>query len=268
MSYADLHLHTTASDGQMTPWQMVRNVARQGISVFAITDHDTFSGIDAACEAAVKYNLKFIPGIELSTIWQDEEVHILGYKLDHRDRKLNQELIRLRNARSQRIECIVDKLTNLGYSITVEEIKAFARESSSVGRPHVARALVAKGYMTSVAECFDELLNQGRPGFVERYKLPAPTAISLIRDAGGVPFLAHPGLLQNGLNTAAQLQEHGLQGIEAFHSEHGVEQETEFVRFAQQTKLWVSGGSDCHGSGLLGSVKVDLDWIRPWALKD
>jgi 3',5'-nucleoside bisphosphate phosphatase len=266
MGFADLHLHTTASDGKLTPRQSVIAAARRGISILAITDHDTLAGIAEACETGKSLGITVIPGLEISTLLDGEDVHILGYYIKGDSPTLCKTLKALRNARQVRIAAIVGKLNQLGYPLTFEEIVIAAGTISSLGRPHVARALVAKGYLSTVGEAFTTLLNQGMPAFVERFKLTPAQAIEVIEDAGGLAFIAHPGLLADSSGTLAALQASGLKGIEVFHPDHTPAQTEFFLAYAKEHKLWIAGGSDCHGEDSPASIRIDLDHVRPWLL--
>lgn len=266
---ADLHLHTTASDGRLRPREVVELAREKGLAVIAITDHDTTAGIQEAIAAGRDLGIKVIPGVEISTDLAGEEVHILGYGLNHTDSALNQVFKRLRKAREERAKGIFLRLNQLGFHLTWDEIMNQVGDADSFGRPHFARAMMARGYVASVAEAFDRFLNKGRPAWVERYKLSPREAIDVIHHSGGVAFLAHPGIYQRGREMSLALLQEGLDGLEVFHSDHSPEQNREFFDLAQQFGAYISGGSDCHGTArgqqsLMGKIAVDLTYLEPW----
>lgn len=263
---ADLHIHTTASDGTWQPQALVKTAVELGLSAIAVTDHDTLAGVQATIDAAAGTPLRVIPGIELST-WSEatgEEVHLLGYGLAPDAPEINRALAVMREARRRRARRIVEKLRAFGIDLAWEQVMVYAGEGS-IGRPHIARALLAAGYVTSMKEAFDRYLGDHGVAFVPREKLDVVRAIDLIHRSGGVAVLAHPGLLvkgspdQTGLLHA--LQEAGLDGIEVFHTKHSPRQAARFLQLAERHSLLVTGGSDCHGPGpaqqeLLGFVRL------------
>lgn len=269
MQYADLHLHSTASDGCLTPTELVAKARELDIQVIALTDHDTTEGIEEALTAGKKYSVQVIPGIELSTELEDREIHILGYKINRFSPALQAMLNRLQEARIQRLQDITKCLRDNGFDITWQEVLALAGSTSSLGRPHVARVMVSKGYASSVRAVFAEWIGQGCPCYVKRFKLTPKDGIDIIHAAGGMAFLAHPGLILQGLTVAESLLPHGLDGVEVYHSMHSDDQVKETLAFARSEELLVSGGSDCHGIGELkmGTVKVPIILMAGW-LKD
>ena len=192
----DLHTHSTASDGLLTPAQLVALAVERGLRVLALTDHDTVAGVAEAAAAAATSGLRFIPGVELSTHVDAGEVHMLGYFIDPADPALLDALAQFRDARAGRADAMVTRLTAAGAPITVARVLEFAA-GGSIGRPHVARALVEAGHASSINDAFDRWLVRGRPGYVERFKLTPPDAVRLIRAAKGVPVLAHPHSADN-----------------------------------------------------------------------
>lgn len=253
----DLHLHTTHSDGSLPPAAVLALAHEANVTALAITDHDITSGLPEAMKAGAEYGIEVIPGIEISSRYLDTELHILGYFLDWRDPLLNERLIRLRAGRHQRNPQIIRKLQELGLAITYDEVQQLA-ETESVGRPHIARVLMAKGYVSSAKEAFDRYLANGGPAFVPR-DLPDPaTAIQWIREAQGVPVLAHPTWVPATgaalVSLCEELKEAGLGGIEAHYSTHKPKQTAEYLQLAQRLDLLVTGGSDFHGL-----TKPDID---------
>jgi len=250
MSRLDLHLHTTHSDGSCTPTEVVGLAHRVGVTAMAITDHDITTGLVEAMTAGEACGIEVIPGVEISSSFGNSEVHILGYFLDWEDIDLNKRLKTLRDSRHRRNPKIVEQLQNLGIDLTYEEVRALAG-SDSVGRPHIARALMDKGIVSSAKEAFDRFLADGRPAYVPR-DLPAPVeAIHWIKAAGGLAVLAHPTWVRCADRSLAelvrQLKADGLDGVEVYYSTHAARQTREYLSLAQQLGLLVTGGSDFHG---------------------
>jgi 3',5'-nucleoside bisphosphate phosphatase len=250
MSRIDLHLHTTHSDGSFSPTEVLRLAHMAGVTALAITDHDIVSGIPEAITAGAELGIEIIPGVEISSRVGNSELHILGYCLRWQDPELNRRMAALRESRHNRNPQIIDRLRALGLEVTYEEVRALAG-TDSVGRPHIARLLMDKQYVTSAKDAFDRYLSEGRPAYVAR-ELPTPAdAVSWIRAAGGVAVLAHPTWAKvsgEGLNTLlTTLKGDGLGGIEVHYSTHTKRQTTEYLDLAKRLDLLVTGGSDFHG---------------------
>lgn len=250
MGRIDLHLHTTHSDGSVIPAEVLALAKKAGVTALAITDHDIVDGIPEAIAVGAQLDIEIIPGVEVSSLYGDSEIHILGYFLDWKDASLGRHLATLRESRHQRNPKIISQLNDLGLEISYEEVRALAA-TESVGRPHIARVLIAKGYVTSAKEAFERYLAEGRPGYVAR-TLPEPAeAVAWIRAAGGVPVLAHPTWLKaSGDNLSkllGQLKASGLGGIEAYYSTHTPQQTAQYLDLAKRLDLLVTGGSDFHG---------------------
>ncbi|MBX3320317.1 MAG: PHP domain-containing protein [Nitrospira sp.] len=250
MSRLDLHLHTTHSDGSCTPTEVIGLAHQAGVTALAITDHDITSGIPEAITAGEQYGIEIIPGVEISSLMGSSELHILGYFLDWQDTDLNQRLKSLRDSRHHRNPQIVDRLQRLGIDITYDEVRALAG-SDSVGRPHIARALMNKGVVTSAKEAFDRFLGDGKVAYVPR-DLPSPAdAIRWIKEAHGLAVLAHPTWVKLADQPLAELvrrlKADGLDGVEVYYSTHAARQTREYLSLAQQLGLLVTGGSDFHG---------------------
>lgn len=249
MSRLDLHLHTTFSDGSRTPTDVLTLAGKAQVSALAITDHDTVAGLPEAIAAGRSLGIEVIPGIELSSRWGQTELHILGYFLDWNDRELQRELTRFQDARHVRNPRIIEKLNALGIDLTYEEVRSLAG-NDSVGRPHIARVLIEKGYVTSAKEAFDRYLADGAAAYVPR-ALPDPAeAIAVIRAARGIPVLAHPSWLDRSegiYKICEQLKAVGLAGIEVHYSSHRPEQTVAYLEVARRLDLLVTGGSDFHG---------------------
>lgn len=250
MSRLDLHLHTTHSDGSLAPAEVVALAHKVGVSSLAITDHDITTAIPEATEAGLALGIEVIPGIEISSLLGESELHMLGYFLDWQDSRLCERLEAARDSRHRRNPLIVAKLQALGIEITYDEVKAVAG-SDSVGRPHIARVLMHKGVVHSAKEAFDRFLANGKPAYVAR-ELPSPAeAIRWIKEAKGLAVLAHPTWIKpadgalEGL--VGQLKADGLDGIEVHYSTHTPRQTREYLGLAKQLGLLVTGGSDFHG---------------------
>lgn len=267
----DLHIHTTLSDGTLTPQQVVEVALEKGLTAIAVADHDTIAGVRSALQAARGTGLTVVPAVEISTEHEDTEVHILGYYFDLDNRDLAEKFRYVRSSRLLRGEEIAAKLRALGMEITLGDIAAES-DGESLGRPHAAAALVRKGYVSSVQEAFERYLRRGRPAYVPRYKLTPFAAAEAIRNAGGCSVLAHPGL-GVGTRLIRDLIADGLQGLEAYHSQHTPSHTRRALGLAAEYGLLVTGGSDSHGPGgshpvEIGEVEVPdecFEKLRAWA---
>lgn len=269
MQKADLHTHTTASDGLMSPQEVVRWASIKRLKAVGITDHDTVNGIVPAIEASEKYDVEVVPGIELSTLYEKEEIHILGYYIDYKAEWFLDTLRKIQNSRFERAERIVGKLQGLGVDITLEQVKDIA-EDGAIGRPHIARAMINKGYITNIKDAFRGYIGKGGPAYVDRYKLECAEAVEMIRKLGGVSILAHPGLIKSK-EYIGKLLDLGIDGIEAYHSKHDEDTIRYALTIAQSRKLLITGGSDCHGimlnnEPIIGNYSVDYKYVQ--MLKD
>jgi predicted metal-dependent phosphoesterase TrpH len=260
--YVDLHTHSTASDGSMTPAELVRHAYECGLSAVALTDHDTVAGVEEALEEGARVGIEVIAGVEISVSlsrWGTtfgNEMHLLGYFFDGGYEPILTTLEELRRRREQRNPRVVEKLNEMGFDITMEEVAAKAT-GDIVGRGHIAKVLMEKGYTASIEEGFRKYLAAGKPAYVSKEKLTPEQGIAAILQSGGVPVLAHPVLLglRRGqlLDVLERLRAAGLRGIEALYSENSPEQTKELLELAEITGLKVTGGSDFHGS-----IKPDI----------
>lgn len=265
--YVDLHMHTTESDGRLTPAELVDLAASRDLRIIAVTDHDTTEGLEEAYEALKKHpQMTIIPGIELSTDIPGSEVHILGYFLDYHDPKFQEVLREFRAARYDRGRRMVDKLRSLGVYITWERVLEIAGGGAgSVGRPHVAQAMVEGGYVPTVKEAFDYYIGRNGPAYAERAKLTPQEAVALIRGVGGLAVLAHPrDVLTNLEPILDDICAAGLSGMEAYY--HGYKGEVhDYLRqVCRERGLIPCGGSDFHGiegnpEAGLGNVDVPME---------
>lgn len=250
----DLHTHSVVSDGTDTPTRLVLKALEAGLDVIGLTDHDTFDGIPEAVEAGKRVGVTVLPGIEMSTHVDGKSVHLLGYGCDPYHRPLIEELARIRVARTGRLQAFADRMTELGMELSVEDIITAAGASPSIGRPHVADALVAKGYVEHRDEAFDKWLRDDKPGYVPRYACPLEQAIDLLHDAKGIAVLAHPWGrgTEDTLNAAyieKLVREHGLEGIEVDHPDHTDDQRELLFAMGARLGLIRTGSSDYHGLG-------------------
>jgi len=242
----DLHSHTTASDGALTPRELVRLAARNRVRVLAVTDHDSTDGLPEAIDEAARHGIEIVPGLEINTDVPGAEVHVLGYYVDWGADWFQDFLREQRAERTARVHRIVERLTELGMPLTADEVFAICQEGSP-GRPHVAQAMVNRGYVKSVREAFDRWLRTGGPANVPRRRLTPVDAVAVIRRAEGVPVLAHPGLADRDA-MIPELVAAGLAGVETYYPEHSVAQVNAYRELCDRLHLVATGGSDYHGS--------------------
>jgi predicted metal-dependent phosphoesterase TrpH len=244
---ADLHLHTTASDGRLSPQELVERAAHLGLEVIAITDHDSTSGIPSAFEAARSFpNLQVIPGIEIDTDLPDHDVHILGYFIDYENVEFANILDQLRNSRHERGQKMVARLAELGMQIEWERVLELA-SGGAIGRPHIAQAMLERGYISNFKEAFTQYIGRNCVAYVKRAKVTPLEAVTLIVKANGLPFLAHPADIKNLESFVNQLQKAGLAGIEVYYANYSAEVIERLRTVADKFGLVSSGGSDYHG---------------------
>lgn len=249
MAKGDFHLHSTASDGVRSPRWVVDRAARNGVRVLALTDHDTTAGLSEAGRAAKRRGLRLVPGIELSTDLGRADVHLLGFGFNILDRKLQEYLAWMREGRLGRVEKMVAILRDMGAPIAIERVFAIAGDAT-VGRPHVARALIEAGHVESVQAAFDRFLHNGGPADVPRPKLTPEDAIAEVHRAGGVVCIAHPGFIGEEWEAAVrQLAGWGADGIETYYKHYPPELVARIADLGRELGLALSGGSDFHGLG-------------------
>lgn len=246
----DLHTHSTASDGELTPPELVRLALERGLTTIALTDHDSIAGIDAARQAARDTSLEVIPGVELSADVPQGEVHILGYFVDWHDARFLAMLVKFRDGRYGRAEKMTKKLASLGAPISFERVKEIAGDAA-IGRPHVAQALVEAGHVATVTEAFDKYIGRSGPAYVEHFRLTPEDAVALILSAGGVPVLAHP---REVTDWVFPLVKAGLLGLEVYYGMYDDMTRAELARLAKQYGLIATGGSDFHGLNKMGHM--------------
>ena len=250
-NFVDLHTHSTASDGTYSPTELLQRAKDAGLRVLALTDHDSTGGIEEATQAARNLNIEFIPGIEINTDVSGGEIHVLGYFIEYQRPAFQDVLQVLRNARERRGQRIVELLNEAGIHISWERVRGIAQ--GSVGRPHVARALMEAGYVQSIAEAFDKYIGKGRFAYVPRYKLTPEDAVHLVTSANGLPVMAHP-LWLPGLATLREwlpdLRAAGMVGLETYYGPYTPEEEGILHALADEYGLIPTGGTDFHGPGI------------------
>jgi predicted metal-dependent phosphoesterase TrpH len=247
LGQADLHLHSTASDGRLTPEEVVKAAAQKGLKFISLTDHDTIDGIAPALAAAEKFpNLRLIPGVEISTDLPHGEAHVLGYFIDYTSRELAAKLEHFRNSRLERARKMVAKLDKLGVHLDWRRIEQIAGDSV-MGRPHIARAMLEKGYINNFKQAFTDYIGRDGPAYVEREKLTPAEAVALIIRAGGLAVLAHPFTVSQPEAMIIELKSAGLAGIEAYYNGYSQEEIGQLVALAKKHNLIATGGSDYHG---------------------
>ena len=267
----DLHIHSTASDGSLTPSEILQQAQKLNLAAIAITDHDSLEGSKAAIGIGIPSSIHFLTGVEISAAYPSffpgsGSLHILGYSIRLNDTVLNQTLDKLQRARKNRNPEILKRLNKLGLPLSLEEVREEVGQGQ-LGRPHIARAMVNKGYVQSIDEAFDSFLGTDKPAYVDKYRIQCAEAIALIRGAGGIPVLAHPGLLnaagEQDLNhLIVNLIKIGIQGIEVYYPEHTHQQINYYTDLAERHNLLITGGTDFHGTIMpkikMGSGKGNL----------
>ncbi|WP_264739401.1 PHP domain-containing protein [Cytobacillus firmus] len=239
----DLHLHTTASDGSFSPSEVVEKATEKGIKTIAITDHDTLDGIKEAMEAGKKLNVNVIPGIELSTKYKGKNIDILGYQI-HESKELLAVLKKIQDYRENRAQLIVKKFCELGMTITEEDVQKHSK-GEVIARPHIAKAVVEKGYAKNTQEVFDIFLGDGKPCAVDKMVLLPEEGIRLIHNAGGIAVLAHPSLIQDDL-IVEELMQLSFDGIEVWHRKHQPDDIIRYKEIGKKYNKLMTGGSDYH----------------------
>jgi len=258
---SDLHLHTTASDGMLTPENLVKLALNKNLDVIAITDHDTVGGVLSALDTAKLLNsITVIPGVEINTDVPETEVHVLGYFIDFENKNLLDNLSELRSSREDRAKLMVEKLHNLGMHIKYSRLTELA-EGGAIGRPHVAHALIEAGYVSAFQEAFDKYIGRGRPAYVAHKKMSPEEVVNLIRETGGIPVLAHPYNINDLENLIKKLLPAGLAGMEVHYGDYTENVINELLKIANRYNLIATGGSDYHAFNteketMIGDVNV------------
>lgn len=264
--YIDLHTHSLKSDGSMTPAEVVREAKRAGLAAIALSDHDTVDGLEEAIAEGEKIGVEVVPAIECSVI-SKTETHILGYFIDYNNPELQKMLKEVVELRIQRNHVTTQRLNELGFDITLEEVRALA-PNNFVGRAHFARVLMDKGYTQSVKEGFDKYMSVGKYAYCEKQRLTAHEAVELIAKCGGISFLAHPHLTKlpddELREFLKELKDYGLSGLEGYYTDYTPEMQEKYQNMAAELGLMICGGTDFHakmkphisiGTGL-GNMKI------------
>ncbi len=260
----DLHVHTYLSDGTFSPKEVVERAKEKGLSCIAITDHDCVDGIEPALAAGKELDLEIIPGVELTAEEKNVEVHLLGFFINWKDEPFLKKLEIIRQSRVERTYQMIEKLKK--YNVTVDPEEVFKMSGpGSVGRLHVAFVMEKHGYVSSVQEAFRRYIGDRGPCYVKHFEISANDAIAEIKRIGGVAVFAHPYVMGQD-KFVPQFVKYGLDGIEAYHSDHPSSASKHYIELAEKYKLLITGGSDCHGLGkgeiLMGKVKVPYELVE------
>ncbi|MBU0700475.1 PHP domain-containing protein [bacterium] len=260
---ADLHIHTWFSDSTLSPEQVVTNAREMGLKAIAICDHDMIDGTREAIECASN-SIEIIPGVELSAVTNQHEIHILGYFMDINNSCFNEKLEAFRKARILRVYEMVERLSSMGIKIDSRQIFEIAGKGS-VGRVHVATVLCKENVVASVQEAFNLYLGYNKPCYIKKVRIQPEEAIKIIREAGGIPILAHPGVSKCD-EIIPELVRLGIKGIEVYHPMHPLPLWKYYEKLAKKYKLLITGGSDCHGTArgqmMIGTVRVTMDAVE------
>jgi len=262
----DLHSHSLASDGQFAPAEVAERASAAGCSVWALCDHDTVAGLEAAAAAARRVNVRLVPGIELSAFLERHEIHLLGHFVDPASPALRDFEDFLAARRRERMVVMVERLAALGVHVTAEAIESHSG-GKTIGRPHVARAIVASGAVATVKEAFDRFLGEGKAAYVQRYRLEAADAVALVRGAGGTVTIAHPGVSKLEVGEVARLAAAGVAGIEVIHPDQNPSVREKYQRAAAANNLVCTAGSDFHGPEISPDRHLGMVSMTPEALE-
>jgi len=261
---ADLHVHTDFSDGTFPPERVIEEVKKKSIDCIAICDHDCIDGLEPAIDAAKKEGIELIPGIELTAEKNGSEIHMLGYCIDWKNKDLLSLIERMQQIRVRRIHDMIKKLKTLGVDIKTEDVFKLSKRGS-IGRLHLACAIYNSGYTRYVSEAFRRYIGDRDPCYVGKFNLTPYEAINAILKAGGVPVLAHPGVMGRD-DFITDYIKHGLRGLEVYHSDHSASTVSHYLKLAEALGLLVTGGSDCHGLGkgkiLMGRITIDYRLVE------
>ena len=267
MSRIDLHVHSTASDGRLSPQAVITEAAARGLMYVALSDHDTVDGVGPALQAAQDYpRLNVIPAVEISTDIPDGQVHILGYFIDYTSEDLTSSLKRFKNSREGRAQAMIARLGELGMTIDWQRVQEIAGVGS-IGRPHIAQAMLENRYIKSLKEAFEKYIGQGCPAYVERDKMTPVEAVELIVRSKGLPVLAHPTTVADPERLVEILKPVGLIGLETYYKDYNADEKNRLVAMAERHNLLATGGTDYHGledetEVMIGGVDVPLEAVE------
>ena len=258
----DLHVHTTASDGLLSPTEIISKAKENGITTIAIADHDTIDGIAEGMNAAESLGIILIPALEISAR-HEKQIHMLGYFVDYKDPKFQTFVNKLKNSREERNQKMLKKLENHGFHITIEELKANAE--GNIGRPHIADLMVKKGYVSTFAEAFEKYIGNGKCCYVPKERPDIRKSIEIIRKYKGVPVLAHPKYTfledEELENFVSWLKDLGLGGLEVFYSKHSKEEESKYLKLAEKYSLIPTAGSHYHRNGHAFGMELKKEYL-------
>lgn len=264
MKYCDFHIHTIFSDGLLKPEEVVAKAKEQELSVIAIADHDAVDGVEPAIRTGKELGIEVIPSVELSSIYDNIDIHILGYFIDYKNPELLVFLKKVQVQRTLRAKRIIEKLKEQGVELSVERVLELAG-TGSVGRPHIAQALFERGYINSFDEAFYRFIGYHSPAYVPKMEISPGEAIELINHFSGISVVAHPGTMRRD-DVIYHLIEEGISGIEVWHPEHNEAQVEYYLELAIKNRLLITGGSDCHGGRkgklFLGEIRVPYEYYE------
>ena len=266
---ADLHTHSNFSDGVNDPSENVKFAKKIGLTALGITDHDSVLGIEEAIITAEKLGIEIVPGIEISTAHTGQEIHILGYYINYKDKKFLHKLDELQKVRAKRNEMMIAKLNELGIEITISEVVTKIRKvEANIGRPHIGEVLIDKGVVKTMKQAFKQYLGKHGKAYINLIRITPEQGIDIIKDAGGVAVLAHPGIYDND-EVVVRLLKYGLVGIEVYHPDHDQNDKYKYQQIANSYQVLATGGSDFHGvrkgemfHSPIGSNSVSYEVVR------
>ncbi len=242
----DLHMHSTFSDGLCSPGDLVGKAVERNLAAISLTDHDCLDGVNEAVAAGQTNGVEVLSGVELSCEFKGRDLHILGYGVDPDHGEFQEMLLRFRDTRERRGLEIIEKLNKLGISIDPDDVMAKSGQGA-LGRPHIAAVLAEKKFVSTPVEAFDKYIAEGGPAYVPKYKMSPPEAIRYVRAAGGLAFMAHPGIFLKDMDEMSTLLAEGFDGVEVYHPKHDAATVKALTSMAEEHGLLVSGGSDYHG---------------------
>lgn len=271
----DLHIHSIYSDGSMSPEELVDTAVDIGLSAISITDHDnvlSYKFAEAQAELksqeAGKKIIEIIPGVEINTLWKDQEIHILGYYMDISSKSFNDLLAYQQHARTQQILEIIENLKKVDINIKLEDVTSFVTEGGSIGRPHIAKAITNIGGAKNIIEAYNKYINDKASTYVKRKTVSPHEAVEIIYEASGIPVIAHPCDSEMVDSLVKELINYGLRGIEAYHRKHSPAMVEYYFSMAEKYGLIVTGGSDYHGPSNNKKLSLGQNFVPGWILNN